>query len=650
MKISLLSFARKGGLLIFASTLFMGPVKATNETCTFLLKQAVNSPAKLSHLNVSAQKCPLIADLVFWIRARKDPGSVSFEQAVHFLNRHPDWPQVKLIQAAGEKKLAPSVPQDLILTFFGKNAPRTFQGRVYYTQALLRAKQDQKAQQLIRETWVETSLTTTEQQQFLERFSENLTQKDHEARLTYLLWGKNIEQAQQMIPRVSESLQRQARVWIAFLQNNPSVMTQYAALPASLQQHEGLYLAYIGYLKKEKNFDEAIKRLLAFEGPITQPVEWWQERNYLAREMLQINKYEEAYQLLQNHGLTKAKEFAEAEWFSGWLSLSFLKNPEQAKTHFYRFQEVVKTPISLARAGYWLGRTYEVLDDKEQAQEFYKKAALYKTTFYGQLASHKIGQTPFPTFHDSPLVDAKSRHLFEKKELVQVVRLLAQTGTSGQHYVRKFLEALAAKTSTSSEKQLTIALAAQTHSCAAPEISRNMPDTSGVVLKAVYPVLPTPFRSKSVEEALVMAIIHHETRFNTQAVGDAGEKGLMQIMPQTAAIEAKALGIPYQEKRLFEPQYNMRLGVSHLDSDLSKHSDSYLLTIAAYNAGGTRVARWIAEMGDPHQGKFDVVDWIERVPYPSVRDYIQYVLAAMTAYRSRLGKKERHLAHDLRGK
>lgn len=650
MKISLLSFARKGGLSIFVSTFFLHPLQATNETCHFLLKQAVNSPAKLSQLKVSPQKCPLIADLIFWIRLQKDPKSASFEQIAHFIERHPDWPYLKSPQGAGEKQLTPEISPKRLCTFFAKYPPQTFQGRVYFIQALLRTGQKEKAQELIRQTWKETTLTVEEQHHFLARFSEMLTRKDHENRLNFMLWGKNIEQAAPMLPRVSEPLQREARVWMAFLQNDPAAITQYAALPVAMQNHEGLYLASIAYLKKAKEFDKAIKQLLAFEGPITQPTTWWQERSYLAREMVQINNYALAYQLIQNHHLTTTSEIAEAEWFAGWLCVSFLKNPEQAKQHFYRFRDIVKTPISLARAGYWLGRTYEALDDQENALKCYQEASLYKTTFYGQLASHKIGKLPFPAFHESPPVDQKIRHVFEKKELVQAIRLLAQTGPSGHPYIVKFLCTLAKYTSTPADKQLTVALAGEVHPHIAADIARSIKDTSGIVLTAAYPVLSPPPGTSREQQALLMAIIHRETRFNGAARGDAGERGLMQIMPETAAQEAKILGIPHNPQHLFDPHYNMKLASSYLTRHLSEFDGSYVLGIASYNAGKGAVLRWVNEMGNPHNGPFDVADWIERIPYASVRDYVQRVLENVTTYRARLGQKDVHLVHDLRGR
>ena len=63
--------------------------------------------------------------------------------------------------------------------------------------------------------------------------------------------------------------------------------------------------------------------------------------------------------------LDKSPEFAEAEWMSGWIALSFLNDPILAIDHFNNFYQNVGYPISLSRGAYWLGRSYEKIGDKK---------------------------------------------------------------------------------------------------------------------------------------------------------------------------------------------------------------------------------------------------------------------------------------------
>ena len=54
-------------------------------------------------------------------------------------------------------------------------------------------------------------------------------------------------------------------------------------------------------------------------------------------ELIYKKKFTTAYKLTSKHGLTEGPEFADAEWMSGWIALSFLNNPLLAKDHFQKF-------------------------------------------------------------------------------------------------------------------------------------------------------------------------------------------------------------------------------------------------------------------------------------------------------------------------
>ena len=76
-----------------------------------------------------------------------------------------------------------------------------------------------------------------------------------------------------------------------------------------------------------------------------------------------------------------------AEWVAGFIALTRMDDPELAVGHFERFRAAVATPISLGRAGYWLGRAYEAAGDAEAARAAYRAGARHQTSFYGQLAA-----------------------------------------------------------------------------------------------------------------------------------------------------------------------------------------------------------------------------------------------------------------------
>src|SRR6185312_7269985 len=101
---------------------------------------------------------------------------------------------------------------------------------------------------------------------------------------------------------------------------------------------------------------------------------------------------------------------------------------------------------------------------------------------------------------------------------------------------------------------------------------------------------------------------------------------------------AKSLHLPFSASRLTsDTRYNVTLGRAYLNSLIGDFSGSYVLAIAAYNAGPARVHQWLDDFGDPRGKGVDVVDWIESIPYAETRNYVQRVLENLQVYRLRLG-------------
>ena len=104
-------------------------------------------------------------------------------------------------------------------------------------------------------------------------------------------------------------------------------------------------------------------------------------------------------------------------------------------------------------------------------------------------------------------------------------------------------------------------------------------------------------------------------------------------MPYTAKRISKGLKIEYSKSKLTDdPKYNVILGSAYLDRLLSNYNGSYILTLAAYNAGESRVSAWIKKYGDPRRDDITSEDWIELIPFKETRNYVQRVLENVQVY------------------
>ncbi|GHA27200.1 transglycosylase SLT domain-containing protein [Oceanisphaera arctica] len=147
-------------------------------------------------------------------------------------------------------------------------------------------------------------------------------------------------------------------------------------------------------------------------------------------------------------------------------------------------------------------------------------------------------------------------------------------------------------------------------------------------------------RKLGVDEATLFAIARQESAFYEQARSPVGAGGLMQLMPATARETARKHGISgYQDPSdVYRPEVNVQLGSSYFKELLGRYDNNRVPAIAAYNAGPSRINRWLKESGSR---PMDV--WVENIPYRETRGYVQNVLAFSVIYQDMLGQKKTFL-------
>lgn len=132
-----------------------------------------------------------------------------------------------------------------------------------------------------------------------------------------------------------------------------------------------------------------------------------------------------------------------------------------------------------------------------------------------------------------------------------------------------------------------------------------------------------------VDPFLLMGIARRESAFNNEAVSPVGARGLMQLMPGTAALVSSQMGsVNPSLEGLFDPEINIRLGSTYIRDMLKRYRGNRLAATAAYNAGPSRVDRWLRESPD----EFDL--FVESIPFRETRNYVQAVLAYQVIFAS----------------
>ncbi len=153
-----------------------------------------------------------------------------------------------------------------------------------------------------------------------------------------------------------------------------------------------------------------------------------------------------------------------------------------------------------------------------------------------------------------------------------------------------------------------------------------------------------------VDPRLIKAVVWQESRFREDATGAAGERGLMQVMEPAAADWVQATGIEtFQPTDLFDPRVNLDVGTWYLARALRKHADRddpRPFALAEYNAGASRVQRWLEASAGP-----DAQEFRAAMDFPKTQNYIESVVARQRFYehRGEFAEQEQQKARESAG-
>lgn len=584
--------------------------------------------------------------LIAWRYVMDKNSGASFAEIDAFLRANPAWPMRDTILARAEVAMDPTAAPQAVVGWFGDRTPVTGIGMIRLGDALIAVGRTAQGADWIRKGWISGTFRPDQELAIVQKDGGLLTPDVDRARLANLISRDDATGATRELSRVTDDVQALGRARLAFRSGRAAGENAAGNLPASVANDPGLIY---DRARAARRANDNLTAAAFFARPAIKPFiaaypdKWWGDANLTMRALIASNSCTAAHGVAADTGLTTGSAMAESEFLAGWVALRCLKNPALALAHFQRLEAGVSRPISKSRARYWQGRALEAKGDNARAIAAYRAAAQAPDSFYGQMALARIDPNPVVHINETAADTAGVADDFERDDLTKAIRVLADLGQ--ENILRLFaLRAYELHPEPKRAKYLMQTLTDLGFREIAVRVAKSASYAGTTFLTYLYPVIAIPSYvgpGTAPEPAIVLGLIRQETEFDPSAVSKAGARGIMQMMPESARLAASQAGLPYRFNDLTEdPNYTMQLGMTEFAGDLRSWNGSYVLAIAAYNAGPGNARKWVAAMGDPRTPGVDVIDWVELIPFNETRNYVQRVLENAQVYRGRLSGRD----------
>lgn len=304
--------------------------------------------------------------------------------------------------------------------------------------------------------------------------------------------------------------------------------------------------------------------------------------------------------------------------------------------------DATTTPEDDTALSFWRGRALEALAQPEQAAAAFRQVA-DERNLYGFLAAERSGR-PKALQHRPTPVDLRLRLALEARPEFIHARELFKVGLDSRGR-SAWARAIADLPPEALAQAALLAHEWGWHSRAIATAAR-----AGLMddLEIRYPLAWQERFSETAAQARLpspwtIGVARNESLFVPDIASPAGAVGLMQLMPATGREVARELRLPFQGlATLIDPDTNIRLGTRYLERMLARFDQHFVLATAAYNAGPTRVQRWLPDTALPADA------WIELIPFDETRTYVHRVMASKAIFHWRLTGEELALAEIMR--
>ena len=147
-----------------------------------------------------------------------------------------------------------------------------------------------------------------------------------------------------------------------------------------------------------------------------------------------------------------------------------------------------------------------------------------------------------------------------------------------------------------------------------------------------WPLIRRYSYEHQLDPYVVAALIAQESTFAADVKSPANAYGLMQLLPSTGRQYAKLLHLPrFSLSMLTTAEANIKMGTAYF-ADLVKQFGGLHFALATYNAGPSRIAKWIAAKPGLERDEF-----IDDIPFPETQNYVKRILGTAEDYRRLYG-------------
>jgi soluble lytic murein transglycosylase len=293
---------------------------------------------------------PAAQKLVEWFILRHPDGDANFNRYAVFIADNPNWPSMGLFRRRAEVRLWQERSDAATVRRFTAGQPASAKGRFALARVLLAEGDRDGAARHVREAWRSEELSERAEAEALETFRDLLTRDDHRARMDKRIGAKDLSGASRAARRLADDDASIVKACAAVTANATKALELLDAVATEARQDLGYTLCRIHWMLRHDRIDDATRLMLAAASEtmaLQDTDEWWRERRVLARKLLDLGKFQAAYQVVRDAALP-ANEYYRADFhfMSGWIALRYLNDPAMARAHFAHIDDGASNPIS----------------------------------------------------------------------------------------------------------------------------------------------------------------------------------------------------------------------------------------------------------------------------------------------------------------